>query len=491
MIKEQPELPTFTSRSDECFFQVLQIRQVGDRHAGTYLCKAEALNPDWSFQPARYGKPAEERGTIDSPVLIQLQAIRGIVFVPPRLVPGNPMEVATSSLQGPTFVREMMDYRSFVKRDDTPPFMSPAHRYYMRPRSKNMLDSSQQTYRSSIEKIRPVAHEGHDMLLECQARGKPSPKLLWYRGGTGANMLVASKAVTFDQRVKEAMQHVPLYEVQKQLGILIADGERLLPVFQGANDKSEESGQQAQRVTGTSLIDANDTTTRTYHLGRYDLSVGVRTDDTGDPVITVSRLGVRKLRPSDATRYTCLALLNLEEYGGRGNYTDVGSVFPEIVLRPRFIRSGTHLQASGYPGHNATLTCEAYGGLLNSHGLRIRLLRGTGVPRLIRLLTGSRHRLYPSESIPYAPSRTDAKDDYSDAIVFKPGPSLEPYEMGSGRRLGDITDFQPIFGNGTIDVVSQVDDPRYNLTVSSDPRNPYMSTLRLHIYGECDTVLIV
>ncbi|KAA3670546.1 uncharacterized protein DEA37_0001416, partial [Paragonimus westermani] len=485
---------------------LMQIHRVDSRHSGTYLCKAETKNPDWTPQASQYDPPSEESGAIESPILVQLQAIRGIVFSPPRILPGSPLEVPVLQTDDSAYMDRAYVIKRRVKREaGNPIVMTPAARYHMQPTSTNILERPMQIPLVGTKKMQSVVKEGGQLVLECQARGRPSPQLLWFRGGMGSSMLPESKAVTFDQRIKEALQHLPLSDVQRQLGVLIADSNHLLPAI-SQSDETRPSGTPTEHPTSSGETSVKEL--RNDKSGRFELSIGVRKDDTGDPVITVSRLTINQLAPSDATRYTCLALLDLRQFGGNGNYTDVGSlvstcqvisntfdsnmfchvcsVFPEVVLRPRFIKTGTHLQASGYPGENCTLTCEAYGGLSNPNGLRIRFLRGSGVPKLIELLTGSKQQRDHSEgeALMVGTETTSVDAPIPDAVYYQPRMELSknPDEVQHAPLIFDRqNDYENTLGNGTIQVVTPELNPRYHLSLMTDPRNPYISVLRLHI----------
>ncbi|KAF5405904.1 hypothetical protein PHET_00646 [Paragonimus heterotremus] len=468
----------------------MQIHRVDSRHSGTYLCKAETKNPDWTPQASQYDPSPEESGAIESPILVQLQAIRGIVFSPPRILPGSPLEVPVLQTDGSAYMDRAYIIKRRVKRESGSPIvMTPAARYHMQPTSTNIFERPMQISPVGTKKTQSVVKEGGQLVLECQARGRPSPQLLWFRGGMGSSMLPESKAVTFDQRIKEALQHLPLSDVQRQLGVLIADSNHLLPAI-SQSDETRPSGAPTEHPPTSGETNVKEL--RNDKSGRFELSIGIRKDDTGDPVITVSRLTINQLAPSDATRYTCLALLDLGQFGGNGNYTDVGSVFPEVVLRPRFIKTGTHLQASGYPGENCTLTCEAYGGLSNPNGLRIRFLRGSGVPKLIELLTGSKQqRDHPEdEGLLVGTETTSVGAPASDAIYYQPRMELSknPDEVHHAPLIFERqNDYEQTMGNGSIQVVTPELSPRYHLSLMTDPRNPYISVLRLHISGKCHT----
>ncbi|KAG5443040.1 3-oxoacyl-[acyl-carrier-protein] synthase [Clonorchis sinensis] len=464
--------------------QILQMDRVDSRHSGIYLCKAEAPNPTWSMETSIQDPPSSESGAIESPVLVQLQAIRGIVFTPPRMLPGSPKEVPVPQ----THDQQQYAFKKRAVRSETGhSTFTETPRFYMQSRA-NSFGKPQQISGTQFGKVRPVTLEGGQLVLECQARGKPSPQLLWYRGGMGTNILTDSKAFTFDQRIREALQHLTLEEVQPQLGIMIAQGDRLLPSIAGPGmEKYSTRNPMLSPMPG----DMNTGQLKQNQLDRFELAVNVRKDDTGDPVITVSRLTIHELRPSDATRYTCLAVLDLSHFGGSGNYTDVGSVFPDVVLRPRFIKSGTQLQANGFPGQNATLACEAFGGLSNPQGLRLRLLRGNAVPELINLLTGSKQIKQDRSSEGYAtdmaPGLPKPGAESTDSVRFRPGPTAQ---RDSLFRNADIPggaympkhDYTAMFGNDSLELVLPGIDPRYHLSLTPDPRNPYMSSLRLHVY---------
>ncbi|OON20417.1 immunoglobulin domain protein [Opisthorchis viverrini] len=458
--------------------------RVDSRHSGIYLCKAEAPNPTWSLETSIQDPPSSESGVVESPVLVQLQAIRGIVFTPPRMLPGSPKEVPvpqTHDQQQYAFKkRAVRSANGYTTYTETP-------RFYMQSRA-NSFGKPQQISGTQFGKVRPVTLEGGQLVLECQARGKPSPQLLWYRGGMGTNILTDSKAFTFDQRIREALQHLTLEEVQPQLGIMIAQGDRLLPSIAGpGTEKHSTRNPTLSSMPG----DMNTGQLKQNQLDRFELAVNVRKDDTGDPVITVSRLTIHELRPSDATRYTCLAVLDLSHFGGSGNYTDVGSVFPDVVLRPRFIKSGTQLQASGFPGQNATLACEAFGGLSNPQGLRLRLLRGNGVPELINLLTGSKQikqdRLSEGYSTDMSPGLPKPGAESTDSVRFRPGPTVQRDSLFKNPNIPGADyvpehDYTAMFENDSLELVLPGIDPRYHLSLTPDPRNPYMSSLRLHVY---------
>ncbi|VDQ01492.1 unnamed protein product [Trichobilharzia regenti] len=301
--------------------QVLEISRVDTRHSGIFLCKAETSNPTWSPKNSEYDSSLYESGVVTAPFFIQIQAIRGIVYSRPRLLPGSPMEIFTSTdSDDPQLVRP---YKRFINKRQG------EQGGEVFQGSPNYLQRVQPLWHEA-EKIkdkpispsaRKIVQEGGKLTLECQARGRPSPQLLWYRGGMGSSAISpSSQAVTFDQRIRSALQHLPLEDVQRELGILIADFDHLLPAVMNLENQSNEGVSKAPGDLSGSYRKG----TQNYELGRFQLSTGLRKDDRGDPVIAMSRLTINNLMPSDATRYTCLALLNLNQYGGNGNFTDVG-----------------------------------------------------------------------------------------------------------------------------------------------------------------------
>ncbi|CAH8577450.1 unnamed protein product [Schistosoma turkestanicum] len=467
--------------------QVLDISRVDTRHSGIFLCKAETVNPTWSPQNSESDSRLYESGVVTAPFLIQIQAIRGIVYSRPRLLPGSPAEV-------------------FSKTDSDEPQLVSSYKHIVNRRqdeqrldtvqgSPNYLQSVLPLWRESDEKkekpiiknSKKIVQEGGTLILECQARGRPSPQLLWYRGGMGSLTTHSSQAITFDQRIKSALQHLPLEDVQRELGILIADFDHLFPSAINMVNISNEVMNKAPENRGS----IHRKGIQTHELGRFQLSTGFRKDDRGDPVIAMSRLTINNLMPSDATRYTCLALLNLNLYGGVGNFTDVGSILPDIVLRPRFVRSGTNLKASGYPGESCRLTCEAYGGLPSKMGLRVRLLKGPGVNKLISYLSQT---MYPENTNPLLKLYDDVSETQSTYSSGKnPIINHKPFVKDDGLSDWFSSDSQytsllaansmnnELNSSDFIEIVKPGMNPRYHLKVEPDPRNPYATILRLDI----------
>ncbi|CAH8649611.1 unnamed protein product [Schistosoma curassoni] len=467
--------------------QILDISRVDTRHSGIFLCKAETVNPTWSPQNSEYDSRLYESGVVTSPFLIQIQAIRGIVYSRPRLLPGSPMEVFSTTDSDES---QLVDpYKHFVnKRQDEQRLDTiPGSSSYLQTVLPLWRGSDKEKEKPIMTNARKIVQEGGRLILECQARGRPSPQLLWYRGGMGSSTTNSSQAITFDQRIKSALQHLPLEDVQRELGILIADFDHLFPAVINMVNISNEVTNKAPENPGS----IHRKGIQTHELGRFQLSTGLRKDDQGDPVIAMSRLTINNLMPSDATRYTCLALLNLNYYGGAGNFTDVGSILPDVVLRPRFVRSGTNLKASGYPGESCRLTCEAYGGLPNEMGLRVRLLKGPGVNKLISSLSYS---MYSENKNPIFKSYEDLAEPQSVHSSYT-NPMFNHKSFVKDNELNywfpsDTQYTSLLTGNGMsdksnnsdfIEIVKPGMNPRYHLKVEPDPRNPYATILRLDI----------
>ena len=134
------------------------------------------------------------------------------------------------------------------------------------------------------------------------------------------------------------------------------------------------------------------------------------------------------------------------------------SLLPAIILIPQFITAGTKLYATGNPGENATLTCEALGGLWDQGGLQLSLLRGSGLKELAEQAINAKGSNQPSKS------------------------SKEPVDfIGRGQTPFDER----------IQTILPGKDPRYHLTAGVDPRNPYAAMVRLTITGEQTIVLLI
>lgn len=117
--------------------------------------------------------------------------------------------------------------------------------------------------------------------------------------------------------------------------------------------------------------------------------------------------------------------------------------------------AGTKLYATGNPGENATLTCEALGGLSIPGGLQLTLLRGSGLKELAEQAINAKGSFLPSTLIADSPVESSTFDERE-----KP-----PFSERIETILPDM-------------------DPRYHLTAGPDPRNPYAAMVRLRITSE-------
>ncbi|VDM27590.1 unnamed protein product [Hydatigera taeniaeformis] len=137
------------------------------------------------------------------------------------------------------------------------------------------------------------------------------------------------------------------------------------------------------------------------------------------------------------------------------------SLLPAIILLPKFVAAGTKLYATGNPGENATLTCEALGGLSIPGGLQLTLLRGSGLKDLVEQAISGKGSISPSTLVADSPT--------------------EPSAFGESRE-------KPPFSE-RIETILPDMDPRYHLTAGPDPRNPYAAMVRLWISSECRKVM--
>ncbi|KAM3181075.1 hypothetical protein ACTXT7_015068 [Hymenolepis weldensis] len=129
------------------------------------------------------------------------------------------------------------------------------------------------------------------------------------------------------------------------------------------------------------------------------------------------------------------------------------NLLPAIILMPQFIAAGTKLFATGYPGENATLTCEALGGLHMNGGFNLTLLRGSGLKELAE-----------------------------QAITAKGTIAPPTFISNSAVESSDYLDERPEFSfSKSIEVISNKTNDRYRLTSGPDPRNPYAAMVRLTI----------
>lgn len=339
--------------------QVLQFTRLSARHAGMYLCKAEAHNPiyvrptplDQMVQshfaesrplqpsPAVTTRPsdpssastASSDGSINTEFLVQIQPIRLIVFSRPRMLPGNPRLMSNHHL----IASHML---STYPPTPPPPAWGPYPT--MRQRQRVWKRDVEAGIPSWAYANRPVAREGEKMVLECAARGNPPPRLIWFKGGGGTSLPFPQSSiggnggtynglsphrdeVNFDVAIREALKYLPIEEARKYLGTLVAEDSQILPAILeiGGEDPAKIATKisDVDTTLGPKEIDFSGT-----RLDRFSVVSGLRKDDKGKAVIAVSRLIVDNLRVSDATRYTCLAQLNMEQLGGHGNWTDVG-----------------------------------------------------------------------------------------------------------------------------------------------------------------------
>lgn len=132
------------------------------------------------------------------------------------------------------------------------------------------------------------------------------------------------------------------------------------------------------------------------------------------------------------------------------------SLLPAIVLYPQFVAAGTKLYATGYPGENATLTCEALGGLSIPGGLQLSLLRGVGLKDLAEQAISQTQGGHATDVQSATPSTS----------------TLTYQEEGGPIKPGHLD---------RIEVIRPGIDPRYHLTAGPDPKNPYAAMIKLTI----------
>ena len=306
------------------------------------MCKAEAPNPVYNpmssqldqitralFSPpsttaddiaATTPNPYDSKADIgiNTEFLIQVQPIRLIVFSRPRMLPGSPRLVDTNP---PTSPPPHNSWSSRVRMDDR----------FRQRRSPKSSPLPQWAYANL-----PVAREGEKMVLECAARGNPPPQLIWFKGGGGSNLpppngVADLNDVNFDVGIREALNYLPLTEAVKYLGTKVAEDGQLFPAIVESPANYSLSDVKTLTDLDSTSLSPKDTDFSGTRLDRFSVVAGLRKDDTGEPVIAVSRLIMDNLRVSDATRYTCLALLNMQPLGGHGNWTAVGRLVKQSV----------------------------------------------------------------------------------------------------------------------------------------------------------------
>lgn len=167
------------------------------------------------------------------------------------------------------------------------------------------------------------------MIIECAARGNPPPKLIWFKGGGGSSLpppndLASLNEINFDVGIREALNYLPLTEAMKYLGTKVAEDGQLFPEIMESSIEYNVSDVRPLTELDMANLLPKETDFTGSKLGRFSVVSGLRKDDTGVPMIAVSRLIVDNLAVVDATRYTCLAQLDMESLGGHGNWTDIG-----------------------------------------------------------------------------------------------------------------------------------------------------------------------
>ncbi|KAM7539319.1 hypothetical protein Aperf_G00000049605 [Anoplocephala perfoliata] len=448
--------------------QVLKFNRLTPRHAGMYMCKAEAPNPIYrapsiTDQNSRVilappksdqSTPSNQDGSntipnsfdpsvdngINTEFLIQVQPIRLIVFSRPRILPGNPRLIDTNPPASPSPHNSWSQRNSFAdrfRRSSATPSLPPW------------------AYAN-----KPVAREGGKMVLECAARGNPQPKLIWFKGGGGSSLpppndLASLTDINFDAGIREALNYLPLTEAVKYFGTKVAEDGQIFPAIMESSMEYNISDVKPLTELDIASLTPKETDFTGTKLDRFSVVSGLRKDDTGVPMIAVSRLIVDNLAVTDATRYTCLAQLDMESLGGHGNWTDIGSLLPAIILLPQFVAAGTKLYATGNPGENATLTCEALGGLSIPGGMQLTLLRGSGLKELAEQAISAKGAIPPPTLI-------------GDS-------NMESPEFLDERQKSPLSE--------RIETILPDMDPRYHLTAGPDPRNPYAAMVRLTITG--------
>lgn len=159
------------------------------------------------------------------------------------------------------------------------------------------------------------------------------------------------------------------------------------------------------------------------------------------------------------------------------------SVLPDVIMKPRIIKYGTNLHAAGYPGENATLTCEAYGGLDDPRGLRIHFLRGPNVPRLIKSLGSAREKTVSDDTLEVNNLFGMATTAPSALMFQSAHTNTENSLYGSMDNFADHQDSTDEIDRGVERVRPDMDE-RHHLSKTVDPHNPYVSVLQLNVTGQ-------
>lgn len=299
------------------------------------MCKAEAHNPMYKAQTQTptptYGTILQlEKGAdgIHSEFLIQVQPIRLIVFSRPVMLPGNPRLVSVpSTSSSPVRPGAKTFYPSTFKRRFGPILPANLERQPRKVAGEVLNEDNPPRDLFWEFNNRLVAREGKQMVLECAARGNPPPKLYWFKGGGTSlpqqdDVNSAFQDVNFDVAIHEALNYLPLDKVKLYLGTPVTENSQLFSAIDESTGKSEAKVEKIDVEEG--FLGQRDVDFTGTRLGRFSVISGLRKDDSGVPVIAVSRLIIDQLQVSDATRYTCLAQLDMKPLGGHGNWTDVG-----------------------------------------------------------------------------------------------------------------------------------------------------------------------
>ncbi|VDK86990.1 unnamed protein product [Dibothriocephalus latus] len=156
-------------------------------------------------------------------------------------------------------------------------------------------------------------------------------------------------------------------------------------------------------------------------------------------------------------------------------------------MHPQFIAAGTKLYATGYPSENASLSCEAFGGLSIPGGLQLRLLRGPGLKELAEynsLKSAQINRPPPPMARALLGTEPDVASTSSTSNFY--GSSKYPAsgaDTTEENRLLDSRLAQQRLGD-RIEIIRPGMDPRYHLTAGPDPKNPYAAQIRRRLFDK-------